>query len=174
MAVTCWTPSGTSPIADPLVNRVRQGLERTLEWIVVVLMASLAVLVVVAVAFRRSGGALVWYDEVASVMLAWLTYYGSALAALNHQHIGFPRFVERARPGIRRALIAVRSAVVIGFFGVVTWAGIRVLGILGGLTMTSLPWIPSRLTQSVIPVGAALFIIAELLSAAERIGGRAT
>lgn len=151
------------------MDRLRQGLERSLEWIVVGLMASLALLVVVAVIFRKTGGALVWYDEVASVMLAWLTYYGAALAALNHQHIGFPRFVESARAPVRRALILVRSTIVVAFFLVVTWAGIRVMQILGGLTLTSLPWVPARVTQSVIPVGAVLFIVAEVLSATQRL-----
>jgi hypothetical protein len=35
---------------------------------------------------------------------------------------------------------------------------------LQGETLDSLTWVPVQLTQSVIPVGAILFIIAELLS----------
>ena len=52
-----------------------------------VMMIALAVTVVVGVVYRWSGNALVWYDEVASVQLAWLTYYGSAYAALKGAHI---------------------------------------------------------------------------------------
>ena len=43
-------------------------------------MAALAVEVIAGVVFRYSGYALVWYDEVATILLAWVTYYGSALA----------------------------------------------------------------------------------------------
>jgi TRAP-type C4-dicarboxylate transport system permease small subunit len=45
-----------------------------------------------------------------------------------------------------------------------TWAGYEVLLVLGDETLVSLPGVPVLLTQSVIPIGAALFIIAELLS----------
>jgi hypothetical protein len=33
--------------------------------------------------------------------------------------------------------------------------------------MVSVPWVPTRFTQSVIPIGAALFIVAQLLSLPE-------
>jgi TRAP-type C4-dicarboxylate transport system permease small subunit len=44
------------------------------------------------------------------------------------------------------------------------WAGFRVLDVLQGENLDSLTWVPVQLTQSVIPIGAILFIIAELLS----------
>ena len=52
----------------------------------------------------------------------------------------------------------------IGFFGLLTWFGVQVLLILQGDTMVSLTWVPTRFTQSVIPVGGALFIVAQLFS----------
>ena len=69
----------------------RTRFERLLEAIVLVLVGALAVVVVMGVGFRKFGAALVWYDEVASILLAWLTYYGAALAALKRAHIGFPK-----------------------------------------------------------------------------------
>ena len=50
-------------------------------------MVALAVTVLLGVTFRFAGSALVWYDEVAAVQLAWITYYGSAYAALKGSHI---------------------------------------------------------------------------------------
>ena len=46
-------------------------------------MVTLAVEVTVGVAFRYVGHSLVWYDELASILLAWVTYYGAALATLK-------------------------------------------------------------------------------------------
>ena len=74
---------------------LRTGVRRFLEGAVLVLLASLAVVVVVGVGFRKAGAALVWYDEVASILLAWLTYYGAALAALRRAHIGVPTLAKR-------------------------------------------------------------------------------
>ena len=61
---------------------LRRGYERFLEWICIVLMAALAAEVVAGVVFRYSGHSLVWYDEVATILLAWVTFYGAALAVL--------------------------------------------------------------------------------------------
>lgn len=144
--------------------RARTGLIRGLEVLVVALIVGLALLVVVGVGFRKAGAALVWYDEVASILLAWLTYYGAALAAVHRAHLGFPRFVQNARGRARQVMIAIRETAVIGFFLVMAWAGWRVLGVLEGTMLVGLPWMPTRITQSVIPIGAVLFIVAELLS----------
>ena len=148
-------------------RRFRNGLQGGLEFTVVALMVALALVVVLGVVFRRLGAALVWYDEVASILLAWLTFYGAALAALHRAHIGFPKLVDGLAPHLRRPLILVGEAFVLAFFIVVAWAGWRVFGILGGDTLVSLPWVPQRLAQSVIPIGAVLFIIAELLTLPE-------
>lgn len=68
----------------------RDAFERVLETVVLMLMVLLAAVVVSGVLFRKFGAPLVWYDEVASVLLAWLTYYGAGLAALRGAHISFP------------------------------------------------------------------------------------
>ena len=148
-------------------RRFRNGLQGALEFTVVALMVALALVVVLGVVFRRLGAALVWYDEVASILLAWLTFYGAALAALHRAHIGFPKLVDGLAPRLRRALILVGEAFVLAFFMVTAWAGWRVFGILGGETLVSLPWVPQRLAHSVIPIGAVLFIIAELVTLPE-------
>lgn len=148
-------------------RRFQKGLKRTLESTVVALMVALALVVVLGVVFRRLGAALVWYDEVASILLAWLTFYGAALAALQRAHIGFPKLVDGLAPHLRRPLILLGEAFVLAFFLVTAWAGWRVFGILGGETLVSLPWMPQRVAQSVIPIGAVLFIIAELVTLPE-------
>ena len=148
-------------------RKYRDRLERSLEILMLLLMTSLAVVVIVGVGFRKAGAALVWYDEVASILLAWLTYYGASLAALKRAHIGFPKLVESASPRLRLYLVLTREAIVIGFFILVAWAGLQVLLVLDGIYLASLPSVSVRLTQSVIPIGAVLFIIAELLSFAE-------
>ena len=76
------------------VRHLRGLLERVLEAVCTVLMVGLAVVVVTAVVYRYAGASLVWYDEIAAIMLAWLTYYGAALAALRRAHLGFPGLVN--------------------------------------------------------------------------------
>lgn len=146
---------------------LRTAFDRTLTAFVIFLLGSLAVIVLMGVAYRKLGISMVWYDEVASIALAWLTYYGAALAALKRAHIGFPGLVNAMPPVFRVPVVLLGEVVVIAFFAVLAWYGYQVLVILEGDTMVSLPWVPTQLTQSVIPIGALLFILAQLFSLPE-------
>lgn len=149
------------------MSRFRRVFQWSLEAWVICLMIALTVVVVGAVAFRKMGHSLGWTDEIARVLLAWLTYYGSALAALKRAHIGFLGLVNRFSPRARIPLVILGETFVILFFLLMALVGLEVYQILEGDTLVSLPWLPLRLTQSVIPLGAALFIVAELLSLPE-------
>ena len=150
------------------LGRLRQILERLLEGVCLLLMVGLAVVVMLAVAFRYGGASLVWYDEVAAIMLVWLTYYGAALAALRRAHLGFPGVISSARPALRIVALILSEATVIGFFLVIAWYGWQVIVILASDRLTSLPWVPVWFTQSVIPVGSVLIALAEVLTMPER------
>ncbi|MFQ5784632.1 MAG: TRAP transporter small permease [Alphaproteobacteria bacterium] len=147
--------------------RVRAAFERVLETVVILLMTSLAVVVLLAVVYRKAGASFSWYDEVASIQLAWLTYYGAALAALRRAHIGFDGLLRAMPPKLRVAAVLMAEAVVIGFFVVLAWTGVEVHYALEGDYLVSLPEVPVQLTKSVIPIGAVLFIAAQLMSLPE-------
>ena len=127
-------------------------------------MVALAAEVTVGVLFRTFGAALVWYDEVASILLAWLTFYGSALAAAKRSHIGCPEVVATMPPAARVFLRVVVEVLVIAFFIVVAWVGYSILDVLATDNLVSLPAVSVKYTQSVIPIGAALIVLAELLT----------
>ena len=146
------------------LESVRQGYERALEWWVIVLMAALAIEVTAGVIFRTVGYALVWYDEVASILLAWLTFYGSALAAVKRAHIGCPEVVALLPPLPKVIVRVMVEVVVIAFFVLVGWTGYTVLGVLATDHLVSLPDIPVSWVQNVIPFGAFLIVVAELLN----------
>jgi TRAP-type C4-dicarboxylate transport system permease small subunit len=149
------------------LERLRRIFERILEILVVFLISALTVIVVLAVIWRKAGASFVWYDEVASIMLAWITYYGAALAALKRAHIGFDGFLLAIPYRWRVAVAILGEIVVFAFFIVLAWTGMMVLAVLQGMSLTSLPDVPVQLTQSVIPIGATLFIICEALSLPE-------
>ena len=146
-----------------MVARVRHGYEKFLEAIAFVLMVALAAVVTAGVVFRWAGESLVWYDEVASILLAWITFYGAALAALRGSHIGVPGLVDLLPRPLRVAAVVFTEACVIGFFGLMAWIGISVLDVLATDYLVSIPEVSVMYTQSVIPIGATLFVISELL-----------
>jgi TRAP-type C4-dicarboxylate transport system permease small subunit len=154
-------PSGT--------ERFRRVYARLLEWVVSGLMVLLALEVTVGIVFRISGRSLVWYDEIASVLLAWLTFYGSALASVMRGHIACPELVNQLPDGARRAVNALAQVLVILFFLLLGYVGLTIMPILAGDTLVSLP-VPMNLVQSVIPISSALIVVAEFTHLVDMLG----
>jgi len=149
--------------SHPLV-RFRERYALGLERLVILLMVVLAGEVVLGVFMRAIGRPLVWYDEMASVLLAWLTFYGSALASARRAHIGCPELVDQLSAGPRRAFALVSQIMVIAFFALVGWVGADILPVLADEMLVSVPWLSAAMVQSVIPVSAALILVAEFLN----------
>ncbi len=160
---------GTAPGAawSAALARFRDRYGRLLEWVVGALMIALFVEVTAGVVFRAVGHSLIWYDEVASVLLAWLTYYGSALASVKRAHIGCPELVDTLPWRARRVVNIVAQVVVIAFFVILGVVGVSIMPALAGDALVSLPWVPLNFVQSVIPVSAALIVVAELTHLAD-------
>ncbi|KIN64067.1 TRAP transporter-DctQ subunit [Sulfitobacter noctilucicola] len=150
--------------AYPTLSRINRMLSRVLEWITISLMILLTVIVAMAVIARLMGQSFSWYDEVAAIMLAWITYYGSALAALHRRHIGFDTVLLKMPRQLRVAALLVGEVIVLVFFFLMARAGLQVLEVLAGDTLISLTWVPIQFTQSVIPIGAVLFMLCQMLS----------
>ncbi|WP_319783260.1 TRAP transporter small permease [Oceanisphaera sp. IT1-181] len=147
-----------------LLTSLKTWLERGLEVFTIGLLLALTTIVLAAVFYRAFGSSLIWYDEVASIGLAWLSFYGACLATLKRAHMGFPGLITAAPVVLRSLLFALSEIIVIGFFAIMAWFGYQVLEVLAWDRMVSLPGITMDMTQSVIPISAALFIICELIS----------
>ncbi len=158
--------------ADGAMKRFRQRYALLLEWVVMFLMVVLAVEVTLGIVYRTLGQSLVWYDEVASVLLAWLTFYGSALASVKRGHIGCPELVDQLSPPLKRAIGIFSQILVIAFFALLGWVGASILPILAGDALVSLPWVPMSFVQSVIPVSSALILVAEVMNLLDLLADR--
>ena len=67
-------------------------------------------------------------------------------------------------PHARLAARIVAELLVIAFFVLIAWIGWSVLDVLATDNLVSLPEISVKYTQSVIPVSAVLFLVAEVLT----------
>jgi TRAP-type C4-dicarboxylate transport system permease small subunit len=141
----------------------RRFYDRLLEVIAVVLIVAVTVIVTLGFSYRWAGYSLVWYDEVAAISLAWLTYFASALAAMRGAHLGFSGFVNSLPAGLRVAATLFSSGVTILFFVLMAWVGTKLLPIIAGITLVSIPDISQALVMAAIPAASAMFVLAELL-----------
>jgi len=153
--------------------RFRAGYGRLLEWVVIVLMVVLACEVTLGVVFRTFGHAISWYDEVASVLLAWLTFYGAALASVRRAHIGCPELIGLMPWRARRTMAIVAQLLVIAFFVLLGGVGAWILPVLATDALVSLPSVPMSVVQSVIPISSALIIVAEAVQLVDIVAERA-
>jgi len=145
------------------LSRLYRLYDRVLEAIAAAMMAIVTLIIIAGFVFRWAGYSLVWYDEVGGIALCWLTYYAGALAALRGAHIGFPGLVNVLPAKWRVAATFLASAVTIFFFVLLTWTGLEVQRVLKGDVLVSLPEVSLQIPQSVIPIAAALFVVAELI-----------
>jgi len=146
-----------------LIKCIRVGLDRVLAMIVMILVLVISVVVILGFSSRLIGMPFSWTGEVAGIGLAWLTFYGSALAACRGAHIGSPSIQAVVPPAWRVVVALAAEIITIGFLVLLAWTGMQVVQILEGSRLVSLPAISQQLTQSTVPIGAALFILAELL-----------
>ena len=144
-------------------RKFRRGYELLLEWIMIVLMIALAVEVTAGVVFRYSGHSLVWYDEVATILLAWVTFYGSALAVLKNGHMGVPELVRMLPLGPRVAATLLAQLFTVAFYVLLAWTGYSVMEVLATDYLVSLPKVSVAVAQSVIPISAVMIVIAQVL-----------
>jgi len=97
------------------------------------------------------------------MLLSWITYYGAALAALHGRHMATTSIVN-AMPKTARILICLMTrALIITFLVFLAIMGFRVLEFISGMHLNSLPNFPRSVAQHVVPVGACLYILAELI-----------
>ena len=142
-----------------------RALGSTLAAFTIGLLVTLAVVVVSATIARYVfNSSFVWYDEVAGVLLAWITFYGSAYAVVRRRHLGFDGLLITLPMPYRAWLFVLAELVGYTVFAILGYAGWFILQILGTETLVSLRWVPLWFTQSVVPVGALLFIIGQAVS----------
>ena len=153
----------------PRCRGIRRALDLALLWFCIALLIAMAVIIIVAVFSRTIGSSLTWYDEVASNLLAWLTYYGAGLAVLRGSHLDFSAFIDKLSPPVRLAAFVVAKLVVLGFFGIMAYAGWVLVGLMEGEALISLEWVPMPLIESALPIGSVIFILAELMMIPEGI-----
>jgi TRAP-type C4-dicarboxylate transport system permease small subunit len=145
------------------MDSFRRFYDRLLEVIAAALIVAVTGIVTLGFTYRWAGHSLVWYDEVAAISLAWLTYFASALAAMRGAHLGFPGLVNSFPPGLRVAATLFSSGVTIFFFVLMAWVGTQLLPVIAGITLVSLPEVSQALVMSAIPIASVMFVIAELL-----------
>jgi TRAP-type C4-dicarboxylate transport system permease small subunit len=131
-----------------------------IEWWSMLLLVLMVVLVCLGVFFRYVlGSSLAWYDEFASYLLVWLTFYGAVAASYRNRHIQFETLLERLMPATRRKLEIIAELFVLGFQVVLFYYGWLLTQKMGDETAVSLAWIKMGWVYSVLPITGGIMLL---------------
>ena len=153
--------------------RLLGRLVALVEWWAMSLLAAMVAIVCWAVFTRYVlNSSLVWYDEFASYLLVWLTFYGCVVVDHQRRHIGFELLVDKLAPPARRAADVVGEIAVLGFQFVLFYYGWILTERMGDETAISLPWVKIAWVNSVLPITGALLLLLSLVRLAALISGK--
>ncbi len=109
---------------------IKTALVRLLEWVVIVVLATLVLNVLWGVFSRFILQAPSrWTEEVATILLIWVALLGAAVAFGRNEHLGIDYLVRQFDPMARRMVAFVVQ-------GIIAWFAIAVL-IYGGYVLVS-------------------------------------
>jgi TRAP-type C4-dicarboxylate transport system permease small subunit len=139
-----------------------------LEWWAVLLLILMVAVVCLGVFFRYFlNAALVWYDEFASYLLVWLTFYGAVVASYRKRHIGFEVLMDKLSARTRRIADFISECFVLAFQFVLFYYGWLLVEKMGDGSAISLTWIKMSWIYSVLPITGGLMLFISLMRLAE-------
>jgi TRAP-type C4-dicarboxylate transport system permease small subunit len=145
------------------MDRILSRFITVLEWWAMLLLVLMVVLVCLGVFFRYVlSASLAWYDEFASYLLVWLTFFGAVAASYHNRHIQFGTVVERFTANTRRKIAIVAELFILGFNVVLFYYGWLLMQKMGDETAVSLAWIRMGWVYSVLPITGGIMSLISL------------
>jgi TRAP-type C4-dicarboxylate transport system permease small subunit len=142
------------------MERIFSRLINLIEWWAVFLLVLMVILVCLGVFFRYVlGSSLAWYDEFASYLLVWLTFYGAVAASYHNRHIQFGTVVERLMPNTRKKLAIIAELFVFAFQFVLLYYGWLLTQKMGDETAVSVVWVKMGWIYSALPITGAVMLL---------------
>ena len=95
-------------------------------------------------------------EEISTFLMIWVAYLGAGLALREGRHATIDMFQDRLPIELRRPLRALLGVVILVFFGVLAWLGIR-MSIFGWSQETIATQMPTGIPYLAIPLGSIMF-----------------
>lgn len=141
------------------------------RWLVILIVAALAVILSVAV-FRRYAlnNAIPWSEEAAKYLMVWLAFMGSPIALRHGGHVNVDLAVAWMRGRARQVVFLVAHLIVIAAVAVLVWQGFLfakqgVRQVASSFQM-SMVWV-----YAAVPLGAGLMLLVSLEQALRALNG---
>ena len=138
--------------ADPaLIRWIAKGV----DWSVIGLGGSLAVLIFINVLMHAAGKDLAWLTELGEMIMVWVTFLGGAAAAQRGAHMSINEFLDKLSTPARRWADAAVQTFTLLVLAVVFYYGIGIVRSSWSTELTTLEW-PMAWQYLPLPLGMAL------------------
>ncbi len=150
--------------ATPLLTPVAPApapvrwLGRLVDWTVIVIGATMALMVFVNVALHLVRMDLAWVTEFGELLLVWVTFLGGACAAQRGAHMTITEFIDKLTPQRRRWADAAVQGFCLAMLLVLVRFGWRLVGGNWGNELTVLHW-PMAVQYMGMAVGCSLMAV---------------
>jgi len=95
-------------------------------------------------------------EEISTFLMIWVAYLGAGLSLREGRHAAIDMFQDKLPLGLRRAVRGLLGLVILVFFGVLAWLGVR-MSIFGWSQETIATQIPTGIPYLAIPLGSIMF-----------------
>jgi TRAP-type C4-dicarboxylate transport system permease small subunit len=158
------TLKGTHMSVDgtvPPMEAVSRVIDRSLSWVVAVLLAAMSFTVFGNVICRYFlDASLAWYEEVSRFLLIWIVFLGAVIAYIKGDHLGIDVLLIFLPPRAKQAVIVAADLLVILALAIMLQGGwaMAIDSLESGWVAASVP-IPYGYVYMVGPVSAALMLV---------------
>ena len=154
------------PSAARLARRIQNVLDALIGAILAIITVSLIYQIFGRYVLGRAPG---WTEEVARMLIVWLTMLGTAACLRGGSHIAVTVMINAIPAGARILVLWLRDFAILATVAVLAWAGLR-YALLNATQDSAALEIPMAWAYASLFVGPALVALQLLLS---RIGGEA-
>jgi TRAP-type C4-dicarboxylate transport system permease small subunit len=138
--------------ADPALIR---WIGKAVDYAVISLGGSLAVLIFINVVMHAMGKDLAWLTELGEMIMVWVTFLGGAAAAQRGAHMSINEFLDKLEPNGRKWADAAVQAFTLVVIAVVFYFGVGIVQGSWGNVLTTLEW-PMAWQYMPLPLGMGL------------------
>ncbi len=149
--VSLLSPVPNAPLPIRLLGRV-------VDWTVIAIGGTMAVLVFFNVSMHLVSKDLAWVTELGELLMVWVTFLGGACASQRGAHMSITEFIDKLAPVQRRWADALVQVLCLGMLAVLVRYGWSLVAGNWGNLLTVLEW-PMAIQYMGMAVGCTLMAV---------------
>ncbi len=139
---------------------MKKRLDQGIDFILAMILAAMTVIVFTQVFFRYIlNSPLSWPEEVARLMIVWLTFLGGYMALREKKHIGFNLLVKKLSPQAQQIVTIVGKVLIILFLLVMIKEGVRFAWKFANVPMPYTQFPIGKVAYTVFPISGVLMLL---------------